>query len=1115
MTEVADRRPEDVGEILVKVQEDLQHLRDELLQKSLVGGTRDLVNIHLLENAIQRAEDGIKEQSEKILNVVNNRVTTLPSVDSNSKTKIQESGFAQEAVWDLSTVHDPNSNRFGKNDRKFGNRLTAIEPAGGGGPFGPSPGQQSKFNLNMKLLRDPTNTQNRKAVSETYHVSLPLIVDKRKHKPPPQKVVIGSTVDHLAVLPKANRVDPQMVPPPITERDARKGILSLMERGLIPPAAELTLDPSPVRQRLVTLHDPQEKKEQKAGSGPFGDGVYNIAPVKLDANALLGSHDAPVTHSKNHPHTPKTLQTVPSDETVSWASPRSRGHSVKSAKSHELVPVNAKPLDPLPPPTTPASEFKHLNHRFLIQHGKVRDHTKDFIAFKQHYCLSWGNIVTMLKYVQKLLTDYTVPLAFINGDRLADLAIEYELNRPPSKEIILSMVMNIDDVTTIMKQPGQRFLASDGQHMAVCKIQATWRMHKDRTAYLEYRRKKWAAGVIAITWVMNVKMSKVKQQLKITRKNHLDSFRRRSKLLQKSWDRIQQSRRVLIHIPSLGYSHKIRSTIGDFNIQQNQQMARLCDLQDPNVEVIYISPVLLNDETLQYYNKLLGLKDAVKSGSVDDQQDMASRFKIIIPEAINSFPTHSMCLATFLKYSPRSLRRIKNLIAGKEAYVVPGVMHKDDLAVAEELDVPILGSEPEVAHLYSTKSGSKRIFTSAKVDIPPSDYDIYSIQQLHESLAQLVTENLNTKRYLFKLDDEFDGRGIAYCDITPNLRCHAWARKEEQRYGEKWTKKWAQEPAFIKIHAEIPDILAEHATPVNKKLFPSWEKFLEAFLSQGGVIEACPPSESVTSLTVNILIEPTGRTSIISAGDQIHADSPFNCWGLSVPQSSVDASLLNEACMKIAKCCRQRGVMGYFAVDFVTFIDPVLQEQRLWAVDLNLWYDDSVAMTQLMLYVTSGTLDTDNYVFNVPPVKKEKKKTPLRRKFEYIEPETPANPSRYAVMSTRLLHTNLTVIHYSVFFQMCRAHGIGYDIKEKQGTVFTLIDSFKREGIGMLAVGEQLQGALANFARNLSVIHQEISAPNMQGQTNFKFVIKDIEGILGTTIQNMDKAEEEKEQESS
>ena len=63
----------------------------------------------------------------------------------------------------------------------------------------------------MKAITDPTSTKNRKVLSDNYGVSLPSIVDKRK-KPqaPPQKVVIGATVDHLAVLPKANRVDPQV-----------------------------------------------------------------------------------------------------------------------------------------------------------------------------------------------------------------------------------------------------------------------------------------------------------------------------------------------------------------------------------------------------------------------------------------------------------------------------------------------------------------------------------------------------------------------------------------------------------------------------------------------------------------------------------------------------------------------------------------------------------------------------------------------------------------------------------------------------------------------------------------------------------------------------------------
>ena len=61
-------------------------------------------------------------------------------------------------------------------------------------------------------------------------------------------------------------------------------------------------------------------------------------------------------------------------------------------------------------------------------------------------------------------------------------------------------------------------------------------------------------------------------------------------------------------------------------------------ISDPNVDVIFISPVPLSEETLQYYSKLLGLKSAIDSGNVEDQAEFSERYKIIVPEAIKSFP---------------------------------------------------------------------------------------------------------------------------------------------------------------------------------------------------------------------------------------------------------------------------------------------------------------------------------------------------------------------------------------------------------------------------------------------------------------------------------------------
>ncbi|CAF4814552.1 unnamed protein product, partial [Rotaria magnacalcarata] len=45
-------------------------------------------------------------------------------------------------------------------------------------------------------------------------------------------------------------------PVPLTSDDAKRGIISLVERGIIPQGAHITLEPPPIQPKKSSLNDP-------------------------------------------------------------------------------------------------------------------------------------------------------------------------------------------------------------------------------------------------------------------------------------------------------------------------------------------------------------------------------------------------------------------------------------------------------------------------------------------------------------------------------------------------------------------------------------------------------------------------------------------------------------------------------------------------------------------------------------------------------------------------------------------------------------------------------------------------------------------------------------------
>lgn len=161
---------------------------------------------------------------------------------------------------------------------------------------------------------------------------------------------------------------------------------------------------------------------------------------------------------------------------------------------------------------------------------------------------------------------------------------------------------------------------------------------------------------------------------------------------------------------------------------------------------------------------------------------------------------------------------------------MPGTPSIDDIKLSIRLAIPIMCGEPSKQHLYSTKSGAKKIFQLADVPSPICQVDIYDEQEFISSLAQLITKNLYVSTWIFKIDDEFNGRGHAYLNIDLIKPIQAIKKKQ-------------LDPA-IDLVEHLQPILARYlpkkAIIAMPSLYKSWGEYMSAFCRVGGIIEAAP-----------------------------------------------------------------------------------------------------------------------------------------------------------------------------------------------------------------------------------------------------------------------------------
>ncbi|XP_010181747.1 PREDICTED: IQ domain-containing protein H-like, partial [Mesitornis unicolor] len=510
------------------VQEDLHKLKARVKNTNLKGNV-EAVDISDLETAIERTELGQRKHAENYLNAINRQVLTISSTDN------KEVHSKDPPTWGL---------HFGGSQKQLVLPRVPVEPVTIQGysksALRVSQGSQHQLETDMKIMLDPEDISNKAVLKQqNYETRLPLITKKKPAPMGSPQIVKGRAVTSLWGLPASHHRD---FPLPLLEEDVTKGILSLSEQRLIPPVAKTTLQTRPVVSKAAPFHEfPRQHKKPAVGDG-------RVDPENTDTITFPNSKEG---ISGTYSSSKGNIAPLPSSSSMVSAR---KSKAVWTCAAQQLESELQVPSQTQPQQMSPCQSLQEprFDCDIAVCHGTIDQKAPGFLAFKQHYCLSWGSIVSFLEHTEKLLKDYAVPLATISCKKLAEVASDFELNENPTKSDILSVIKNQAAVEKILNRPGQRYKGQGGTETAATKIQATWRRYRARKAYVRSRQQQWASGVIAVSWLLRNRVARVKQTLKESRRRHLESFYSRAKHLAANWNRIRTSRRTIIHIPSLG-----------------------------------------------------------------------------------------------------------------------------------------------------------------------------------------------------------------------------------------------------------------------------------------------------------------------------------------------------------------------------------------------------------------------------------------------------------------------------------------------------------------------------------------------------------------------------------
>jgi hypothetical protein len=466
--------------------------------------------------------------------------------------------------------------------------------------------------------------------------------------------------------------------------------------------------------------------------------------------------------------------------------------------------------------------------------------------------------------------------------------------------------------------------------------------------------------------------------------------------------------RCVVAVPGLSMDPELLEKIVGGPHYEERQLAMLMLLKLPNTRIVYVSSTPIDAAIVDYYLNLLPGIPA-----------MHARRRLTMLSACDA---SAGSLTGKILDRPRLLERIRAAIGD------PAIAHLSCFNVTElertlavRLGIPLYGCDPRLLYLGG-KSGSRRCFREAGIEMPAGIEDLKSAEDLVQAIAELKRRDPALRRAVVKLNDGFSGECNAVFSFggCPAGDPTSWVRKH------------------------LPLNLAFEACDMR------WDHFIEKLGEMGGIVEEWIVGDGPCSPSVQLRITPVGELETISTHDQILGGPSGQVFqGCTFPANPEYATEINALSLRVGEVLRNVGALGRFGVDFVTVRRP--QGWRHYAIEINLRKGGTTHTYQALQFLTNGRYDADAAEF----------RTPMDQVRAYYATDNLVNP-----VYRRLTPADLVDIAVE--------HGLHFDQTTQKGVVFNLIGALSEFGkLAVVAIDEDVTAAQALFERTVETLDRE------------------------------------------